>query len=69
MPLFEYQCEECLNIEEVLQHWVGERLFPDLTKCTKCGGNVKRRLSMGSFILTGEGFHNTDYPVIKKQSK
>ncbi len=54
MPIYEYQCEECEHIEEVLQK--GTDGFYFLGKgCPNCGskGNMTRMISVGSFHLKG----------------
>jgi putative FmdB family regulatory protein len=56
MPIFEYECQECGKITEVLE--MSEADQPD--KC-ECGGELKKLISQGSFILTGTGWYKTDY--------
>jgi putative FmdB family regulatory protein len=66
MPIYEYECQKCGRITEVLE-MSGDN---PLEKC-ECGGEVKRIMSQGSFILTGPGWYKTDYqdkPQKKKQS-
>lgn len=57
MPIYEYQCERCPEIQEVTQK------FSDapLTTCPKCGATVKKLMSLGGFALKGTGFYTTDY--------
>ena len=61
MPLYEYQCEPCKKIHEVMQK------FSDgpLAACPDCQGPVTKLMSMTSFALKGSGWYTTDY---KKKS-
>ena len=57
MPLYEYKCERCGVVFEVLQRFSDQRL-----KVHKgCGGTVERLLSATSFKFKGSGFYITDY--------
>ena len=57
MPLYEYQCDGCRKIHEVMQK------FSDapLTECPECAGPVQKLMSMSSFALKGSGWYTTDY--------
>ncbi len=59
MPLYEYQCDTCKKVMEVMQK------FSDapLTECPEagCGGKVTKLMSMNSFALKGSGWYTTDY--------
>ena len=57
MPIYEYQCESCGEISEVIQK------FSDapLTTCSKCNGHVKKLISNCTFHLKGSGWYVTDY--------
>ena len=57
MPLYEYQCGQCGNIEEVIQK------FSDapLTTCQHCSGKLSKLISQSSFHLKGTGWYVTDY--------
>lgn len=59
MPLYEYECEKCQKIHEVI------RKFSDapLSTCPDefCQGAVKKLMSMNSFALQGSGWYTTDY--------
>lgn len=57
MPIREYICQECNNIQEYL-------IFHDEdipSKCDKCGGKLKPIISLSSFHLKGTGWYQTDY--------
>jgi putative FmdB family regulatory protein len=57
MPLYEYQCDSCKKVLEVMQK------FSDapLDACPECGGPVAKLMSMSSFALKGSGWYTTDY--------
>ena len=51
MPLYEYKCSTCDFLLEVLQK-VNE---PQLKKCPKCGGLLKKVLSAPAIQFKGSG--------------
>ncbi len=57
MPIYEYECENCGNVKEVLQK------FSDrpLKKCNSCSGRLHKLVSHSSFRLKGTGWYVTDY--------
>ena len=57
MPLYEYKCDSCGAVFEVLQK------FSDSPVETheKCGGHVERLLSASAFQFKGSGWYVTDY--------
>src|SRR3954454_709134 len=57
MPLYEYQCEKCGDLFEVIQR------FSDapLEVHEKCGGPVQRLLSAPALQFKGSGWYITDY--------
>jgi putative FmdB family regulatory protein len=57
MPLYEYKCEACGEVTEVLQKFSDE----PLAKCPHCSGRVKKLISRSSFQLKGSGWYLTDY--------
>ena len=57
MALYEYKCEKCGDIFEVLQKFSDE----PVTTHDKCGGKVERLISAPSFQFKGSGFYLTDY--------
>jgi putative FmdB family regulatory protein len=56
MPLYEYKCDSCGAVFEVLQK------FSDSPVETheKCGGHVERLLSAPTFQFKGSGWYVTD---------
>jgi putative FmdB family regulatory protein len=57
MPIYEYECTKCGNIEEVLQKFSDK----PLTKCPKCSGRLQKLVSQSTFHLKGTGWYVTDY--------
>jgi putative FmdB family regulatory protein len=57
MPLYEYQCENCGELFEVMQKFSDE----PLTTHAKCGGKVHRLLSAPALQFKGSGWYITDY--------
>ena len=57
MPLYEYKCDNCGDVFEVIQR------FSDtpLTVHEKCGGPVHRLLSAPALQFKGSGWYITDY--------
>lgn len=57
MPLYEYKCNKCNEVFEVLQR------FSDAPVKVHegCGGKVHRLLTTPSFQFKGSGFYITDY--------
>ena len=57
MPLYEYQCQKCSEITEVMQKFSEA----PLRKCPGCGGRLTKLMSMNNFQLKGSGWYVTDY--------
>ena len=58
MPTYEYRCEKCRRAHDAFQSITAA----PLTKCSKCGGRLKRLLGSGSgFLFKGSGFYITDH--------
>ena len=57
MPLYEYQCEGCGEVFELIQKFSD----PPLTVHEKCGGPVHRLLSAPALQFKGSGWYVTDY--------
>jgi putative FmdB family regulatory protein len=57
MPLYEYKCNECGDVFEVMQR------FSDapLTTHDQCGGAVERLISAPALQFKGSGWYITDY--------
>jgi putative FmdB family regulatory protein len=65
MPIYEYACQKCGNLLEIIQKFNDKQL----TKCDKCGGELKKMISSTSFVLKGTGWYKTDYPSKPKKDK
>jgi putative FmdB family regulatory protein len=57
VPLYEYQCENCGEVFEVIQKFVDA----PLTTHEKCGGAVHRLLSVSALQFKGSGWYVNDY--------
>lgn len=57
MPIYEYKCEGCGDVFEVIQKFADEPLAVH----DKCGGHVHRLMSAPSFQFKGTGWYVTDY--------
>lgn len=57
MPVYEYQCQMCGKLHEIMQRYTDA----PLTKCLECGGEMKKLISNTSFVLKGAGWYKTDY--------
>ena len=65
MPVYEYQCTECGQIEEALQ----KISDPPCKTCSHCGGTLKKLISQSTFHLKGSGWYVTDYGGSKTGTK
>ena len=65
MPIYEYECSKCGNIEEAFQ----KMSDPPLQECSKCKGRLKKLVSHSSFHLKGSGWYVTDYGGSKGSQK
>lgn len=57
MPIYEYECTACGNVDEAFQ----KISDAPLEKCTKCSGKLNKIVSHSSFHLKGSGWYVTDY--------
>jgi putative FmdB family regulatory protein len=57
LPIYEYKCEGCGEVFEVIQKFADEPLAVH----EKCGGHVHRLMSAPSFQFKGSGWYVTDY--------
>jgi putative FmdB family regulatory protein len=65
MPLYEYKCQKCGYIFELLQ----KANDPPLNTCLRCGSPVKKILSPPALQFKGEGWYITDYAQKKNKKK
>ena len=57
MPIYEYECQSCGKLHEIMQRYTD---LP-LAKCPDCGGPVRKLISSTTFVLKGTGWYKTDY--------
>ena len=57
MPLYEYQCDHCGELFEIIQKFSDD----PLSECELCGGKLERLLSPPSIQFKGDGWYVTDY--------
>lgn len=57
MPLYEYKCDNCGDVFELIQRFSDE----PLTVHEKCGGPVHRLISTSALMFKGSGFYVNDY--------
>jgi putative FmdB family regulatory protein len=57
MPIYEYKCNSCQKVIEVMQRFSDK----PLTRCPACSGRITRIISNCSFHLKGTGWYVTDY--------
>ena len=60
MPIYEYECEKCGGVFELI-HAVSAAP-PDSCETRGCKGKPRRMVSAGGFILKGDGWYANDYP-------
>ncbi len=65
MPIYEYQCEACEHVFDVLQ-----KMSEDpLTYCPECGApKLRKLLSAPNFRLKGGGWYETDFKDRNKRN-
>ena len=64
MPIYEYECMKCGQIEEAIQKFSDK----PLTKCRHCSGKLHKLVSKSSFHLKGTGWYVTDYANRSKKT-
>lgn len=57
MPLYEYKCEKCGSVTEVLQ----KISDPPMSTCLQCGGRLHKIISPPAIQFKGSGWYITDY--------
>ncbi len=57
MPIYEYECTACGNVEEAFQ----KISDAPLKQCSQCEGNLSKIISHSSFQLKGSGWYVTDH--------
>ena len=64
MPIYEYECSKCGQVEEAFQKFSDK----PLSKCKHCSGKLHRLISHSTFHLKGTGWYVTDYTNKSKNS-
>jgi len=64
MPIYEYECTKCGNVEEALQKFSDK----PLVRCRHCKGRLTKLVSQSTFHLKGSGWYATDYANKSKKS-
>lgn len=64
MPIYEYECEKCGVVFEIMQAMKAKPLKTCMgAGCSeKANGKVKRLISKSGFVLKGSGWYASDYP-------
>ena len=57
MPIYQYKCQKCFTIHEILQG-IND---PPLMECSSCQSPVKKIIAPAGIIFKGSGFHINDY--------
>lgn len=57
MPIYEYKCDSCGDIVEVMQ----KVMDLPLDTCSKCSGSMRKVISPAGLIFKGSGWYITDY--------
>lgn len=57
MPLYEYRCQSCGEVSEVLQRMDDA----PLSECPRCGGALQKLVSAPALQFKGTGWYVTDY--------
>ena len=65
MPIYEYECDSCGAVEEVIQKFSDK----PLRTCSQCSGKLRKLISQNSFHLKGSGWYVTDYANKKQSTK
>jgi putative FmdB family regulatory protein len=64
MPIYEYECTKCGEVEEVFQKFSEK----PKTKCHHCSGKLHKLISQSTFHLKGTGWYVTDYASKSKNT-
>jgi putative FmdB family regulatory protein len=57
VPIYEYRCDDCEALLEVMQKMSDD----PLEVCERCGGHLRRVLHPVAIHFKGSGFYTTDY--------
>jgi putative FmdB family regulatory protein len=65
MPIYEYECEKCGSVQEVLRQPGGK----SPKKCKNCGGKTHKIISQCTFALKGSGWYADRYDRAKTKKE
>ncbi len=65
MPIYEYQCQGCQKLQEIIQK-INDK---PLKKCPECGGKLVKSVSLSGFQLKGGGWFQDGYASKKAEHK
>jgi len=65
MPVYEYECTKCGQIEEAFQNFSDK----PLSRCRHCSGKLRKLISQSAFHLKGTGWYVTDYANRSKSTQ
>lgn len=68
MPVYEYQCETCKKVVEVLYISIPKE-GEEVNTCIECDGNMKKLVSQSSFALKGDCWMRDGYSRTGLQRK
>jgi len=66
MPFYEYRCQDCGHLFDVLQK-ISDELLKDCPNCHK--SSLVKLVSAPSFRLSGTGWYETDFKTDKDKKK
>jgi len=64
MPIYEYECNSCLDTFEARQSFSDDAL----ETCSKCSGELRKVISSPAIHFKGTGWYVTDYKDKDKNS-
>jgi putative FmdB family regulatory protein len=56
MPTYQYVCQQCEELLEVVQSFSDDAL----TTCPECQGELRKLFSAAGVVFKGSGFYRTD---------
>lgn len=65
MPIYEYRCEKCDKVFEVMQKITAE----PLSTCIDCGSKLEKLVSSSAFHFKGTGWYVSDYKSKQKKTE
>jgi putative FmdB family regulatory protein len=65
MPIYEYKCTKCGQVEEAFQRFSEK----PLSKCRHCSGKLHKLISQSAFHLKGSGWYANKSKTSSTKSK